>query len=222
MSALGIGDLALTCMLNAEASKSEAVDLRPRPSHFPAKARAVIQLVQTGGPRQMDLFDPKPELTKRHGQVHVEKTEMFQRGSEANELLAAPFEFQKYGQSGADLSEALTHTRTIVDKLTFIRSMYTEHKNHTEGLVMLVTGKIFPGRPTLGAWISYGLGTENQNLPAYVVLRDPEGYSTSGNLLWDNGWIPAMYRGTEFSTKGAPVLNLTPAVAVEEGTQRRR
>jgi hypothetical protein len=98
--------------------------------------------------------------------------------------------------------------------------MYSGHNNHTEALVMMNTGKIFPGRPALGSWVSYALGTENQNLPSYIVLRDPEGYNTSGTLLWQNGWIPALYRGTEVSTKGAPVLNLQPAVPISEGAQR--
>src|SRR5438067_2466112 len=96
----------------------------------------------------------------------------------------------------------------------------TEHNNHTEALVMFNTGKIFPGRPALGSWISYALGTETQNLPAYIVLRDPEGYNTSGSLLWQNGWLPATHRGTEVSTKGAPVLNLRPATPFPPAVQR--
>jgi hypothetical protein len=167
----------------------------------------------------MDLFDPKPELKKRHGMRHSEKVEMFQPGSEANELMGSPFEFHHYGESGMELSEALTHTPSIADEICLVRSMYTGHNNHTEALVMLQTGKIFRGRPTMGSWISYALGTENQNLPAYVVLRDPEGYNTSGALLWENGWMPALYRGTEFNTVGPPVENLQSAVPLPKGAQ---
>jgi hypothetical protein len=98
--------------------------------------------------------------------------------------------------------------------------MYSEHNNHTEALVLMNTGKIFPGRPALGSWVSYGLGTENDNLPAYIVLRDPEGYNTSGTMLWQNGWLPALYRGTEVSTQGTPVLNLNPAALVPHDVQR--
>jgi hypothetical protein len=98
--------------------------------------------------------------------------------------------------------------------------MYTEHNNHTEALVMMSTGKLFQGRPSVGAWISYALGTVNQNLPAYVVLRDPAGYNTSGKLVWTSGWLPALYQGTEFSSKGSPVLNLQPAKPLPEGVQR--
>ena len=107
-----------------------------------------------------------------------------------------------------ELSEVIPHIGAIADDFCLVRSMHTEHNNHTEALVMMNTGKVFQGRPALGSWISYALGSENQNLPAYIVLRDPEGYNTSGTLLWQNGWMPALYRGTEVSTKGAPVLNL--------------
>jgi hypothetical protein len=220
LSGLGIGGLALTCMLEAESTPKRGLDLRPRPGQFPSKIRSVIQLVQNGGPSHMDLFDPKPELTKRDGQPHSVKVEMFQPGSEANQLMGSPFEFRKHGQCGMELSEALTHTPSIADDICLVRSMHSEHNNHLEALVMFQTCKIFPGRPTLGAWISYGLGTENQNLPAYIVLRDPEGYNTSGSLLWDNGWLPAVYRGTEFSSEGAPVLNLRPAEQMPAGVER--
>jgi hypothetical protein len=147
---------------------------------------------------------------------------MFQSGSEANQLLASPFRFQPAGQCGMQLSEIIPHTASIADEICLVRSMFTEHNNHTEALVMLETCKIFPGRPTLGAWITYGLGSENQNLPAYIVLRDPEGYNTSGTLLWENGWLPAIYRGTEFSSKGAPVLNLHPETERSADAQRHR
>lgn len=220
MSGLGIGNLALTYLLHAESQPKLGSDLSPKPGHFPAEARSIIQLVQNGGPSQMDLFDRKPELQKRHGQRYEQKVEMFQSGSEANELMASPFEFKRYGQCGMELSEVLTHTSTIVDDICLVRSMFSEHNNHLEALVMLQTGKIFPGRPTLGAWVSYGLGTENQDLPAYIVLRDPEGYNTSGPLLWENGWLPALYRGTEFNSQGTPVLNLHPSVPLPKGVEQ--
>ena len=216
---LGSGTIALTSILKGESTAPLAINLTPKPPHFPPKIRSVIQLVQNGGPSHMDLFDPKPELTKRDGQPHKVKVEMFQPGSEANQLMASPFEFRKHGQCGMDFSEALTHTPSLADDICMIRSMKSEHNNHLEALVMFQTCKIFPGRPTMGAWISYGLGTESQNLPAYIVLRDPEGYNTSGSLLWDNGWLPALYRGTEFSSQGAPVLNLRPPKPMPEGVE---
>jgi hypothetical protein len=218
-SGLGLGSLALTYLLHAESTPANN-PLRPRSSHFPAKARAVILLMQNGGPSQMDLFDPKPELNRLHGQTHNERVEMFQTGSEANRLLRSPFRFHRRGQCGMELSEIIPHLGSIADDVCLVRSMYSEHNNHTEGLVLFNTGKIFPGRPALGSWITYALGTANQNLPAYIVLRDPDGYNTSGSLLWQNGWLPAHYRGTEVSTRGTPVLNLQPSTPVPAGVQR--
>jgi hypothetical protein len=224
-SGLGLGSLALAYLVRQEAVRSgepagPRTDLGPRPGHFLAQARAVIMLVQNGGPSQMDLFDPKPDLARRAGQVYDTRVEMFQKGSEANQLLPTPFRFHRRGQCGMELSEVLPHLGSVADDLCLVRSMVSEHNNHTEALVLLNTGKIFPGRPALGSWVSYGLGTENQNLPAYIVLRDPEGYNTSGTLLWQNGWLPALYRGTEFSAAGAPVLNLRPAVPVPADVRR--
>jgi hypothetical protein len=216
LSGLGFGSLVLSYLTQAD----EARDLRPRPPHRAPRARAVILMMQNGGPSQMDLFDPKPELTRRSGQVHGNSVETFQRGSEANRLLGSPFRFHHRGRCGMEMSEALPHLGAIADDLCLVRSMYSEHNNHTEGLVLMNTGKIFPGRPALGSWISYALGTENQNLPAYVVLRDPDGYNTSGTLLWQNGWMPALYRGTEFSSRGAPILNLHAAAPPSADVQR--
>ncbi len=152
--------------------------------------------------------------------MHHDKVEMFQPGSESNKLLGCPFKFQPRGTCGMEISEALPHLAELADDLCLVRSMHTDHNNHTESLVMITSGKIFPGRPTLGSWVSYALGTENQNLPSYIVLRDPEGYPGTGSTLWQNGWLPAMYRGTEFSAQGTPVLNLQPGLPLPEGAQR--
>ena len=194
-STLGFGSLALSSLVHGQ--------------HFPGKAKAVIQLVQNGGPSQMDLFDPKPALLKYAGQPLPGGVEIHQPNN-VNTLLPCPFTFKKYGQSGMDISEMLPHTARIVDDLTFIRSMHTEHNNHLEALNMLLTCKIFPGRPVMGAWISYALGSENQSLPSYIVLRDPTGYTIGGKQLWANGYLPATYAGVEFAMKGAPVPHLNP------------
>jgi hypothetical protein len=226
LSGLGFGSLALACLLNDDGllaadgpAPALPTDLRPRPGHLPARARAVIQFVQNGGPSQMDLFDPKPELQKRSGQASPQSVETFQMGNTTT-LLGSPFKFHQRGQCGMELSEALPHLGTVADEIALVRSMHTEHNNHTEALIMLSTGKIFPGRPALGAWVSYALGSENQNLPAYVVLRDPAGYNTTGKLVWSCGWLPALFQGTEFSSTGTPVLNLRPAVSPPDGVQR--
>ena len=144
---------------------------------------------------------------------------MFQQGSEKNTLLKSPFRFAPQGRCGMELSEVIPHIGRVADDLCLVRSMHSEHNNHTEGLIMFMTGKIFQGRPSFGSWITYALGTENQNLPAYVVLRDPTGYNTTGTLTWSSGWLPALYRGTEFSAAGSPVLNLKPAHDEPAGVQ---
>jgi hypothetical protein len=226
-SAMGFGTLALEYLLGAERTSAAAetqsagADLRPKSAHFAAPAKAVIMLMQNGGPSQMELFDPKPELNRRAGEVYGTKVEMFQTGSEANKLLACPFKFHHRGKCGMEMSEVIPHLGSVADDVCLVRSMASEHNNHTEALVMMNTGKIFPGRPALGSWISYALGSENQNLPAYIVLRDPEGYNTSGTLLWQNGWIPSLYRGTEVNTKGTPVLNLQRVGRLSETASRR-
>lgn len=224
-SALGFGALAATFIAHRRSGAGDAPEaafsLRPRRPAFVPRAKAVIMLVQNGGPSQMDLFDPKPELTRRNGQQHAETVEQFQFGSEANRLLGSPFRFPHRGASGIEISEVLPELGSVADDLCLVRSMVSGHNNHTEALVMLNTGKIFPGRPALGSWVSYALGTENENLPAYVVLRDAEGYNTSGTLLWQSGWLPAVHGGTEVSTAGAPILHLQPSQpippAVEHG-----
>ncbi len=217
----GIGGLALSCLLHEEQARAGSFpqDLKPRPTHFPPSARAMVHFMQNGGPSQMDLFDPKPELQKRAGQTIPRSVELYQMGN-SDKILGSPFKFVKRGQSGMELAEVMPHLGTIADDICLIRSMYTEHNNHTEALVMMSTGKLFQGRPAVGAWVSYALGTVNQNLPAYVVLRDPAGYNTSGKLVWTSGWLPALYQGTEFSSKGSPVLNLQPARPIPAGVQR--
>jgi uncharacterized protein DUF1501 len=221
-SGLGFGSLALADLLQADTPQQRRIpnDLSPRKGHFPGTAKSVIQLVQVGGPSQMDLFDPKPELTKRAGQPHPDGVEIHQPNNK-NVLLPSPFQFQKHGQCGMELSEAFNHLGAVVDELCLVRSAHSEHNNHPEGLNMLVTCRIFPGRPVMGAWVSYALGSENRNLPAYVVLRDPEGHPSCGKQLWSSGWLPAVFQGVEFGSSGTPVRHLQPSTPLPPGVQRQ-
>jgi hypothetical protein len=183
-------------------------------------AEADARMIRNGGPSRMDLFDHKPELSKRSGQPHPEQVEVFQLGNK-NVLMGTPFQFAKHGQCGMELSELIPHLAGVADDLCLIRSMFTENNNHPFALNMLQTGKTFNGRPAMGSWIGYALGTENQDLPDYIVLRDPAGYNTSGKMVWSSGWLPAVYQGTEFSSSGTPVLHLNPARQVSAESQAR-
>ena len=221
-SGMGFGSLALAAMLGedgllAASTTRPRVDLRPRRGHFPAQAKSVILLFQSGAPSQMDLFDPKPELQRQHGKdVGIESLQ----GRAREPLMASPFRFRPHGESGIEFSELVPHLAGVVDDLSVIRSLYTFDPCHAGAPLIFLTGKLAFGRPTLGTWVSYALGTENQNLPAYVVLHDIEGHNTAGAALWDNGWLPALYRGTEFRPKGSPVLNLRAAKELPAGADR--
>jgi len=220
-STLGIGGLALAHLLQADGLLAAAgADQQRRPGRFEPQARSMIMLFQNGGPSQMDLFDPKPELQKRSGQLHSEQVESFQPGSQDNTLLGSPFKFKPRGQCGMDISELLPQMASVADDWCLVRSMFSDNNNHPQATRCMNTGKIFAHRPSLGSWISYALGTENQNLPAYVVLRDPDKYANGGTTLWDNGWLPALFRGTEIQSRGAAVLNLHPAKKSPPGVRQ--
>jgi hypothetical protein len=227
-ASLGFGMAALACLLEQDQGKAIAAapegpggfDLRSRPGHFPARARSVIMLMQAGGPSQIDLFDPKPELRRRHGEAYRGDVEVLQPGSETKKLMASPFRFQPQGECGMELSELIPWIGSVADDICLVRSMYSDNNNHPQATRCILSGKIFPGRPSIGSWISYALGTENQNLPAYVVLRDPEGYNNGGTTMWESGWLPALFQGIEIQSRGAAVLNLHPAKPLPEGIQR--
>jgi hypothetical protein len=225
-SNLGFGTLAAAYLLQADGllgpgrASAGGIDLQPRTGHWPARATSVIFLMQSGGPSQVDLFDPKPELQRRDGQRHPDKVESFQPGSQDNRLMASAYRFRRHGRSGMDFSELLPHMSEVADDWCMVRSMFSDNNNHPQAMRCLNTGKIFTGRPTLGAWVSYALGSENQNLPAFIVLRDPDGHSSGGATLWENGWLPAQFRGTEVQSRGAAILNLRPPTPLPAGVQQ--
>src|SRR4051812_13555036 len=213
-----LGGLALAHLLAGEAGAAAHGLLAPREPHHRLRAKAVICLFQHGGPSQMDLFDPKPELTRRHGQPHPGKLEVH-FDKQAGKLLASPFKFKPCGQSGIELSELLPHTAAIADELTLVRSMTTESVDHESALRLIHSGKFQAGRPAWGSWVVYALGSENRDMPAYVVLSDPGGLPVDGTRNWSSGWLPAVYQGTPFRPGAAPVLNLNMPGDVTPGAR---
>jgi hypothetical protein len=211
LSALGggFGGLVVASMLEADGpSLARPANLQARPPHFPAKATSVIQLFMHGGPSHLDLLDPKPVLDRYDGQAPPAEVADDERLT--GNLLKSAFRYRKHGQSGIEFSDAFQHIPRHVDKIAIIRSMFTEHRNHEQALWMMHTGLIVAGRPSIGSWVAYGLGSENQNLPAYVVLPDPRGLPVDGIRNWSSGWMPPLYQGMTFRSEGMPVLNLRP------------
>ena len=222
-SGVGFAGIALGMLLAEESARADTgpAGIVTAPHHAP-RAKAVIQLFQHGGPSHMDLLDPKPELTKRDGQPMPKYfTDLVKISSHGN-LLGSPFKFQKAGECGVEYSEILPHTATCADDIAVVRSMYTEHNNHEQALWMIHTGRIVTGRPTIGAWISYALGSENQNLPSYVVLRNDSSLPTDGTRNWSSGFLPPRYQGVHFRHSGTPILYLQPTTTVSEATQKLR
>jgi hypothetical protein len=185
--------------------------LGPKPSHFPARANACICLFMYGGPSQVDLWDPKPELTRRHGQrmPNLESDPLLKVRNPGT-LLGSNRKFTPSGRSGIGVSDLYPHLARCIDDLVVIRGTYADSFAHGSGLLQMNTGFLRQGYPSLGSWVTYGLGTVNQNLPAFVVLLDQRGGPITGPPNWGSGFMPAAYQGTQFRTSGDPVLNLAP------------
>ena len=189
------------------------MDTRPRQPHFAPRAKAVIQFCMQGGPSQVDLFDPKPALEKFHGADAPEEfTKVAPAGrSMKGKVMRSHWKFARHGQSGAWVSELLPHTAKMIDEIAIIRSMYNVHENHEPACYKWQSGEIFPGHPTLGAWVTYGLGSVSQNLPAYVVLADPQNPLPVNNVEnWMSGYLPPLYQGTRIKSEGTPMLHIKP------------
>src|SRR5207248_210961 len=197
--------------------------LAPKSPHFDATAKRVIFLFMSGGPSHVDTFDPKPELTRLHGEKLPEsfgpvKT---RRGVDKNKLLASKRTFQKHGQSGIEVSDWFPHVAECVDDICLLRGCHGDSVTHPESVYLMNTGSILMGRPSLGAWVGYGLGTENRNMPAFVVLADPNGWPKGGAPAWGNGFLPAAYQGTVVRGGTSPVEHLASPPGVSAEQQRR-
>jgi hypothetical protein len=220
-SATGIGTVALASLLDPQASAAPE-GLR----HFAPRAKRVISLFMSGGPSHVDLFDPKPLLAQRHGQPmpkSIIKDHKFAMIKTADpKIKASPWRFAKYGKSGLDVSELLPHTAQVVDELCVIRSVHSETFNHGPAISFMTTGDVRYGRPTMGAWLSYGLGSENDNLPAFVVLQSGKKVQPLLDSYWGSGFLPSQHQGVPFRSAGDPVLFLSNPKGVSRVARREQ
>jgi len=215
----GFGLLALADLLASPASAIDiataANPLAVRPSHFAPKAKSVIWLFMEGAPSAVDLFDPKPELDKNNGK----KISIDVFNGNPGPLMKSPFSFKQYGKSGAWVCDKYTNVAKHVDDIAFVKSCFTESNDHVPALYQMNTGVARAGLPTAGAWVTYGLGSENQNLPGFVVLGNNQGIK-GGPVNWSAGFLPTTYQGTLFRSQGSPILNLKPPKDISDEDQR--
>ncbi|QDS94565.1 hypothetical protein FF011L_33440 [Roseimaritima multifibrata] len=222
-----LGSVALSAMLADEAaatSPSNAAKptgpMAPKQGHFPAKAKNCIFLMMEGGPSHIDTFDPKPSLGKMHLKEFTRKGEQKSAMESGKRYyVESPFGFTKHGESGADMADNWTHLASVADDLCFYRGCQVDSVNHPTAMYQMNCGNRFGGDPGLGAWITYGLGSENQNLPGFLVLPEVS-YPQGGAANWSNGYLPAFYQGTPLRPKGSPILDLRPPAGVTSERQR--
>ena len=221
---LGLGGMALNSLLarDGHAAASAAVNARPLGTHFPPKAKRVIYMFQAGAPSHLELFDYKPELAKRDGQLPPPELLKGYRAAfiKPNSALLGPkYKFARHGQSGIEISELLPHTAGIIDELCFVRSMQTDAVNHAPAQILMNTGSQQFGRPSFGAWSLYGLGSDGEDLPGYVVLTSAKGTS-GGASNYGCGFLPTAYGGVPFRSAGDPVLYLSNPKGIDDRAQR--
>lgn len=224
---VGFGALALQSLLARDgmlAADSSSQANSVRPPHFAPKAKSVIFLFMYGGPSHVDLFDEKPALSKWHGKaIPVWKdSDAFMGGKTKNVAMASPYRFTQHGESGISIAETYPKLAKHADKLCVIRSMHAESNNHGPALFQMNSGSILAGRPCMGSWTTYGLGSESEDLPGFVVLLDHQGAPVNGAMNWSNGFMPAAFQGVPFRSSGEPVAYLTPPKSVTTERQRSR
>ncbi len=228
-STTGLGALALGTLLRGNASASGSAlseGALPAP-HFAPKAKRVIYLFQSGAPSHLDLFDPKTKLTEMTGIELPPSVRMGQRitgmtaGQSALLCVGSAYPFKRYGRSGVEMSELLPHTGGIADEIALVRSMFTEPINHDPAVTFFGTGNQQPGRPTMGSWLSYGLGSENENLPAFVVLTSGKGGQALQARYWGNGFLPGNHQGVQLRNEGDPVLYVSNPPGLSMNARRQ-
>jgi len=228
--AMSLSSLALAWLLNQDRAgavpakpslERETFDFLPKQPHHPPRATAMISMFMQGGPSQVDLFDPKPELTRYDGKPFPGKIKYDNAAQASSTCLGSPWKFEKHGECGMELSELLPNLANVVDDITLIRSMHTGVNNHVQAIDALNTGQIQKGRPSLGSWFTYGLGNASQSLPAFLVLTDPRGLPVAGVRNWSNGWLPSLFQGTVVRPQEPRILNLNAPKNVDATVQRR-
>ncbi len=226
IAAAGLLTESFTRRLLASPARAQAANLlnplAPRPAHFPGKAKAVIHLFMAGAPSQLDLFDYKPELTRLEGKPLPPSVIMGQRYAFIRPdaaVLGPRFQFARHGQCGTELSEVLPHLGSVVDDICLIRSCKTDQFNHAPAQIFFNTGFSQPGRPSLGSWVTYGLGSETQELPSFVVMSTGAGIS-GGAANWSSGFLPTYFSGVRFRNSGDPILNVSNPKGVDSRLQR--
>ena len=227
---MGIGSLALAWLLKQDGLSAAPAkpnlerltfDLKPKPPVREPRAKAMISLFMQGGPSHVDLFDPKPELTKRHGQEFSGDIKFDDVAGASRKLFGSPWKFSKHGQCGMELSELVSSLGEVADDICLVRSTRTAVNNHVQSIHALNAGRPVAGRPALGSWITYALGSESQDLPAFVVLTDPAGLPVSGVDNWKNGWLPSLFQGTVVRSREPRILNLDPPKYLEGPAQEQ-
>ena len=225
----GIGALALAGLLSDDLRAAPASPVADgpsaRPAQLPRKAKRCIFLFMCGGVSQMDSFEYKPLLRKYHGKPIPNAPEI--TGELEGRLrfhhscVGSAFQFKQHGESGRWISDRFPHLATHADKLAFVHGIKTDNQNHGPSTLSVTTGSQFPGHPSVGSWVSYGLGSANRDLPGYVVIQDPRGAPTNGAAVWSNGYLPAAHQGTLLRSGGSPILNLTRPSNISSRQQRR-
>jgi hypothetical protein len=234
----GISGLALAHLLNEqqllgfEANAGGACDATPvglnpyapKPPHFEPRARAVISLFMSGGVSHVDTFDPKPALARYAGQPLDGKVagDVVVRQGNPGPLMPSPFEFRRYGQSGIEVSELFPNVGALVDDIAVLRSVYGQSNDHVQATYEMQMGQTRMGFPSMGSWVTYGLGSESSSLPAYVVVHDARGGPIGGVSAWSSGFLPAAYQGTSFRATGDPIVDLRPPASLGAERQRAR
>lgn len=208
----GVASLAFADLLNRNGLLAQSKSpLAPKPQQIPAKAKAIISIFCYGGVSQVDTFDPKPELFKRQGEAMTGVGDVRPTMGTPGGLMPSHWRFRKHGQCGMEISELFPHVAEHADDLALIRSMYAQSPAHGPAIFQMNTGSILAGHPSVGSWVTYGLGSENENLPGFIVFTDYRGGPINGAPNWGNGYMPAAYQGTPFRDSGDPIVDLHPA-----------